>query len=101
MTASGPPDMAIRTNGLITIKLDDGDELRWIKQTTGKNDVIISTSAGQAACDRPTASVDRTATDRPTASAAQRSGRPTASGWPVEFPEYPSLHFLQIFPGLN
>jgi DNA gyrase subunit A len=38
----------IRTNGLITIKLDDGDELRWIKQTTGKNDVIISTSAGQA-----------------------------------------------------
>jgi DNA gyrase subunit A len=38
----------IRTNGLITIKLDDGDELRWIKQTSGKNDVIISTSAGQA-----------------------------------------------------
>lgn len=38
----------IRTNGLITIKLDDGDELRWIKQTEGKNDVIISTSAGQA-----------------------------------------------------
>lgn len=38
----------IRTNGLITIKLDDGDELRWIKQTSGSNDVIISTSAGQA-----------------------------------------------------
>lgn len=38
----------IRTNGLITIKLDDGDDLRWIKQTTGTNDVIISTSAGQA-----------------------------------------------------
>lgn len=38
----------IRTNGLITIKLDDGDELRWIKQTAGDNDVIISTSAGQA-----------------------------------------------------
>ncbi len=38
----------IRTNGLITINLDDGDELRWIKQTTGQNDVIISTSAGQA-----------------------------------------------------
>ncbi|MFZ1242687.1 MAG: DNA gyrase subunit A [Candidatus Saccharimonas sp.] len=38
----------IRTNGLITIKLDEGDELRWIKQTTGSNDVIISTSAGQA-----------------------------------------------------
>ncbi len=38
----------IRTNGLIAIKLDDGDELRWIQHTTGKNDVIISTSAGQA-----------------------------------------------------
>lgn len=38
----------IRTNGLITIKLDDGDELRWIKRTSGKDDVIISTSAGQA-----------------------------------------------------
>ncbi len=38
----------IRTNGMIAIKLDDGDELRWIKRTTGKNDVIISTSAGQA-----------------------------------------------------
>ena len=38
----------IRTNGLITIKLDDGDELRWVRGTTGKNEIIISTSAGQA-----------------------------------------------------
>ena len=38
----------IRTNGLIAIKLDDGDELKWIQKTTGENDVIISTSAGQA-----------------------------------------------------
>ena len=38
----------IRTNGLIAIKLDEGDELRWIQKTTGENDVIISTSAGQA-----------------------------------------------------
>jgi DNA gyrase subunit A len=38
----------IRTNGLIAIKLDDGDELRWIKKTNGNNDVIVSTSAGQA-----------------------------------------------------
>jgi len=38
----------IRTNGLIAIKLDDEDELRWIKRTSGKDDVIISTSAGQA-----------------------------------------------------
>ena len=38
----------IRTNGLITIKLDEGDELKWVKGTTGKNDIVISTSAGQA-----------------------------------------------------
>lgn len=38
----------IRTNGLIAIKLDEGDELRWIQKTNGENDVIISTSAGQA-----------------------------------------------------
>lgn len=38
----------IRTNGLIAINLDQGDELRWIKQTTGQNDIVISTSAGQA-----------------------------------------------------
>lgn len=38
----------IRTNGLIAIKLDEGDELRWIQKTSGADDVIISTSAGQA-----------------------------------------------------
>ena len=38
----------IRTNGLIAIKLDEGDELRWIQKTTGEHDVIVSTSAGQA-----------------------------------------------------
>ena len=38
----------VRTNGLIAIKLDEGDELRWIKKTTGNDDVIISTSFGQA-----------------------------------------------------
>ena len=38
----------IRTNGLVTIKLDAGDELKWVKSTSGKNDIIISTSAGQA-----------------------------------------------------
>lgn len=38
----------IRTNGLIAINLDKDDELRWIKQTSGSNDIIISTSAGQA-----------------------------------------------------
>ncbi|MBR3131768.1 DNA gyrase subunit A [Candidatus Saccharibacteria bacterium] len=38
----------IRSNGLIAIKLDVGDELRWVQGTTGKNDIVISTSAGQA-----------------------------------------------------
>ena len=40
--------MNVRSNGLISIKLDPGDELKWVKATTGKNDIIISTSAGQA-----------------------------------------------------
>jgi DNA gyrase subunit A len=38
----------IRTTGLITIKLDDGDELRWIHLTSGDDEVVISTSFGQA-----------------------------------------------------
>lgn len=38
----------IRSNGLIAIRLDAGDELRWVQGTTGENDVVISTSAGQA-----------------------------------------------------
>ena len=38
----------IRSNGLIAIKLDEGDELKWVQGTTGENDIVISTSAGQA-----------------------------------------------------
>lgn len=38
----------IRTSGLIAIKLDDGDELRWIQMSNGEDDVVISTSMGQA-----------------------------------------------------
>jgi DNA gyrase subunit A len=38
----------VRQSGLIAINLDDGDELRWIRMTTGDNEVIISTSQGQA-----------------------------------------------------
>ena len=38
----------VRSNGLIAIKLDAGDELKWVKETTGENDIVISTSAGQA-----------------------------------------------------
>jgi DNA gyrase subunit A len=33
---------------LITIKLDEGDELRWIQQSTGNDEIVISTSMGQA-----------------------------------------------------
>ena len=40
--------MNVRSNGLISIKLDPGDELKWVKATTGSNEIIISTSAGQA-----------------------------------------------------
>lgn len=38
----------VRTSGLIAIKLDEGDELKWIRMTTGEDEVIISTSQGQA-----------------------------------------------------
>jgi len=38
----------VRSSGLIAINLDDGDELKWIRMTTGDNEVVISTSMGQA-----------------------------------------------------
>ncbi len=38
----------LRANGMIAIKLEAGDELMWIQETTGSNDVVMSTSAGQA-----------------------------------------------------
>ena len=38
----------VRNSGLIAIKLDDGDELKWIRMTTGENEVVISTAQGQA-----------------------------------------------------
>lgn len=38
----------VRNSGLIAINLDDGDELKWIRFTTGQNEVVISTSQGQA-----------------------------------------------------
>ena len=38
----------IRTTGLITIRLDDGDELRWCHLSSGEDDVIISTAQGSA-----------------------------------------------------
>ena len=38
----------VRSSGLITINLDQGDELKWIRLTNGEDEVIISTSQGQA-----------------------------------------------------
>ncbi len=38
----------VRTSGLIAINLDNGDELKWIRMTSGDNEVVISTSQGQA-----------------------------------------------------
>lgn len=38
----------VRSNGLITINLDEGDELKWIRMTNNDNEVIISTAQGQA-----------------------------------------------------
>ena len=38
----------VRSTGLIAINLDDGDELKWIRMTTGDNEVVISTAQGQA-----------------------------------------------------
>jgi DNA gyrase subunit A len=38
----------VRSSGLIAINLDNGDELKWIRMTTGDNEVVISTQQGQA-----------------------------------------------------
>ena len=38
----------VRSSGLIAINLDNGDELKWIRMTSGDNEVVISTAGGQA-----------------------------------------------------
>lgn len=38
----------VRNSGLIAINLDSGDELKWIRMTSGENEVVISTAGGQA-----------------------------------------------------
>jgi DNA gyrase subunit A len=38
----------VRANGLIAIKLDPGDELKWVKLTGGKDEIIMSTALAQA-----------------------------------------------------
>jgi DNA gyrase subunit A len=39
---------SVRPSGLIAITLETGDELRWVKMTTGKQEVLIVTENGQA-----------------------------------------------------
>jgi DNA gyrase subunit A len=38
----------VRRNGLIAIKLQDGDELDWVTPTTGKDEILIATELGKA-----------------------------------------------------
>jgi len=38
----------IRTNGIIAIKLDAGDQLVWVKQTTGKNHILLVSHNGMS-----------------------------------------------------
>lgn len=38
----------VRASGLIAIKLDSGDELGWVKYTTGQDEIVISTALAQA-----------------------------------------------------
>jgi len=39
---------AVRSSGLIAISLSSGDVLGWVRQTTGKEDIILVTEQGQA-----------------------------------------------------
>jgi DNA gyrase subunit A len=38
----------IRQNGIVAIKLDNGDKLSWVKKTGGEDSIIISTAMAQA-----------------------------------------------------
>jgi DNA gyrase subunit A len=38
----------IRANGLIAINLEDGDELTWVRPTTGEDDLILITAEGKS-----------------------------------------------------
>jgi len=38
---------SVRRSGLIAIKLRAGDQLEWVKPTTGKDEVLLATRAGQ------------------------------------------------------
>ncbi|MFA4937222.1 MAG: DNA gyrase subunit A [Patescibacteria group bacterium] len=38
----------IRRSGLIAIKLKEGDSLRWVKSSTGNDDIVLVTARGQS-----------------------------------------------------
>ena len=38
----------VRRSGLIAIKLQKGDALRWVEATTGEDEIVITTARGQA-----------------------------------------------------
>ncbi len=38
----------VRRSGLIAIKLKEGDELEWVKPSTGKDEIVLATRGGQA-----------------------------------------------------
>jgi DNA gyrase subunit A len=38
----------IRTNGLIALSLESGDELTWVRPTTGEDDIILITAEGKS-----------------------------------------------------
>jgi DNA gyrase subunit A len=39
---------SVRKSGLIAIKLKDGDNLQWVRPTSGKDQIMLVTSGGQA-----------------------------------------------------
>lgn len=40
----------IRKSGIIAINLDEGDELRWVKLTDGKQNLMVATRKGMSIC---------------------------------------------------
>ena len=39
---------SVRSSGLIAISLDDGDELAWVRMTTGHDEILLITEGGQS-----------------------------------------------------
>ncbi|MDR1631193.1 MAG: DNA gyrase subunit A [Oscillospiraceae bacterium] len=40
----------VRKNGIIAISLDEGDELAWVRLTTGENNLLVGTKHGMSIC---------------------------------------------------